>query len=356
MSSAVYDVAVTRAAPVLGFLAAVTVLAELAQVAGVFDVAAHFCARAARGSTPRLYLLLALLGTATTVLLSLDTTAVLLTPVVLAVAARVGVRPLPFALLAVWLANVASLLLPVSNLTNLLALDRLHLHGGSFAARMWLPALVAIVVAVAYLAVVFRRDLRGRYSLDPPADVEDRWLFGVGVVACVALAPGVLLGAPPWAVATPCAVVLVVAFLVRRRDVLRLSLVPWRLLVGVELLFVAVTLAGEHGLDRLMRHLEGTHDLQTAAVAAGASNAVNNLPAYLALERGVPGGHPTQVLALLLGTNIGPLITLWGSLATLLWRQRCRSAGVDVSAKTFALVGLGGMPLVLVASWLALRA
>jgi arsenical pump membrane protein len=250
---------------------------------------------------------------------------------------------------------VASLLLPVSNLTNLLALDRLGRHAGSFAARMWLPALVSVVVAVGYLAVVFRRDLRGRYALEPRAEVEDRWLFGAGVVACVGLAPGVLLGAAPWAVATPGAAVLVAAFAVRRPRALRASLVPWRLVIGVELLFVLVTLAGEHGLDRLLRHVEGAHDLQTAAVAAGASNLVNNLPAYLALERGVPGGHHTQLLALLLGTNIGPLVTVWGSLATLLWRARCRSAGVEVSAHTFALVGLGGMPLVLVASWAALR-
>jgi arsenical pump membrane protein len=97
------EVALTRGGPVLVFLAAITVLAELADSAGVFDAAAGVCARAVGGSTWRLFLLIAALGTLTTIRMSLDTTAVLLTPVVLALAARLGLRPLPFALLAVWL-------------------------------------------------------------------------------------------------------------------------------------------------------------------------------------------------------------------------------------------------------------
>jgi len=137
--AAARDVAVTRGAPIMVFLVAITVLTELADRAGVFDAAAGVCARAARGSTIRLFLLIAALGTLTTIGMSLDTTAVLLTPVVLALTARLGLSPLPFALLAVWLANTASLLLPVSNLTNLLAVQRLNLPTLAFAARMALP-------------------------------------------------------------------------------------------------------------------------------------------------------------------------------------------------------------------------
>jgi len=97
-------------------------------------------ARAAGGSTSRLFGLIAVLGTVTTIGMSLDTTAVLLTPVVLALTARLRLAPLPFALLAVWLANTASLLLPMSNLTNLLASQRLGLSTLGFAARMALPS------------------------------------------------------------------------------------------------------------------------------------------------------------------------------------------------------------------------
>jgi len=81
---------------------------------------------------------------------------------------------------------------------------------------------------------------------------------------------------------------------------------------------------------------------------------VNNLPAYLAIEPVVPHGHPTQLLAALLGTNAGPLILLWGSLATLLWRERCKARGVQISARTFAAVGVIDAPMVLAVSWAAL--
>ena len=121
-----------RMAPILVFLVAITVLAELAEVANIFDIAAVESARLARGRTGTLFLLVAALATATTVLLGLDTTAVLLTPVVLSLAVHLDLPPMPFALLTVWLANTASLLLPVSNLTNLLALDQL----GPRAARV----------------------------------------------------------------------------------------------------------------------------------------------------------------------------------------------------------------------------
>ncbi len=201
-AAAAREVALTRGGPVLGFLVAITVLAELADRAGVFDAAAGVCARAARGSTLRLFVLIAALGTLTTIGMSLDTTAVLLTPVVLTATTRLGLAPLPFALLAVWLANTASLLLPVSNLTNLLALQREHLSTIQFAARMALPELVAVTLTVLYLGVLFRRDLTGRYQPPPRQPAPDRWTFGVCAAACPdSRGPALLRGGRPSAAA-----------------------------------------------------------------------------------------------------------------------------------------------------------
>jgi arsenical pump membrane protein len=99
----------------------------------------------------------------------------------------------------------------------------------------------------------------------------------------------------------------------------------------------------------------GTADLlQVAAVGAVASNLVNNLPAYLVIEPHAAQGGDIRLLALLVGTNVGPMVLLWGSLATLLWRERCRARGVEVSARQFATLGLVGVPIVLVATTLAL--
>lgn len=346
-----------RLAPVLGFLVALTVLAELADEAELFDVLAVRAARLGGGRTPRLFLLVAVLATVTTVLLSLDTTAVLLTPVVLATTSALALRPLPFALLVVWLANTASLLLPISNLTNLLALDRIGRSAGSYAGTMALPAATAVVVTVAFLGLLFRRDLRGSYVLPPAVTPRDPLLCAGAGVACLAIVPGALLGLAPWTVAAPAAGALVLAFAVRRPRALGPGLVPWRICLGVTGLVLLVGLAARHGLDDLVARALGGDDLagsaRTAAVAAGAANVVNNLPAYLGLESAVPAGDP-RVLHLLLGVDLGPLVLLWGSLATLLWRQRCRAAGLEVSARTFALVGLAGVPLVLGSALVAL--
>ena len=345
-----------RVWPVLTFLAAVTVLAELADGAQVFDVAAARAARWARGSTPALFLLLCGLGAVTTILLSLDTTAVLLTPVVLATAQQLGLRPLPFALAAVWLANTASLLLPVSNLTNLLAVDRLKLSTVGYAGRMWLPALAALVVTVAFLFLVHRSDLTGRYAVPAPAVPADRLLCAGCGVLCLAIGPAVVAGAPPWTVAVPAAGLAAGLSAWRRPGSLHLRLVPWSLTVLTVGLFLAVSAAGRHGLDGALRHAVGGSDpLRAAGVAAATANAGNNLPAYLALERAVPPEHRDQLLGVLVGVDVGPLVLLWGSLATLLWRDRCRARGVRVSAVRFALTGLAGMPLVLVASAAGLR-
>lgn len=333
-----------RVAPVLVFLVAVTVLAELADRAGVFDVVAARAARAARGRTPVLFGLVVLLATVTTIVLSLDTTAVLLTPVVLALAQGLELNPIPFALATVWLANTASLLLPVSNLTNLLAVDRLDLTTGEYVQRTALPALVAVVVTVAFLGLWQRRSLTGGYEVPEPVTPLDVWRFRGNASACGLLVPALLLGVPvAWAASLSAAVAIGVT-LWRSPSALTPSLVPWRLVLFVEALFLVVEAIGPHGLDGLLRDGIGG-PLQTSFVAAGGANLVNNLPAYLAVERVVP--HD-QLLALLLGVNLGPLVLPWGSLATLLWADRCRARGVRVGWFRFAAAGLLLVPLLLV--------
>jgi arsenical pump membrane protein len=342
-----------RVAPVLVFLLAVTVLAELADDAEVFDVAAARAARLARGRVWRLYALVLLLGIATTIVLSLDTTAVLFTPVVLALAAQLELDPLPFAFAAVWLANAASLLLPVSNLTNLLAISRLDLTTAEYVSRMLLPAAVSVAVTCAALAVWQRRRLRGHYEVPARRLPRDRMLFRIALLACATLVPMLLLGVPVAVAASLAAGVVVVAFAVRRRSSLRWQLVPWRLVLLVEGLFLVVSGLGPHGLDTAISDAAGTGGgVRLAAAAAAGANLANNLPAYLALERVVP---PQHLLDVLLGVNLGPLILPWGSLATLLWMDRCRARGVHVSALRYAIAGALVVPPLLIASVVTLN-
>ena len=351
-----------RTAPVLGFLVAITVVAELADEAGLFDVAARRAALLGRGHTRTLFLLVCLLATATTTVLSLDTTTVLLTPVVLALAAALELDPLPFAFATVWLANTASLLLPVSNLTNLLADTRLDLGTTSFAGETWLGQLGLLAVTMAVLLLRHRRTLRGRYLTPPQVEVEDRVLLWLAAAVALAVGPLLVIGLPPWVVSTAAAVVLVAGFAVRRPAAVRprrlAALLPWQLVLMTLGLFLVVQTLLEHGLSGSISDLAGAGGttaadlLRLGGVSAVASNLVNNLPAFLAVE---PTAHGTsQTLAVLVGVNAGPLVLLWGSLATLLWRERCASRGVRIGAFAFAREGLLVAPLAVVVGCLLL--
>lgn len=337
-----------RLAPVLGFLLAATALAGLAEVAGVFDVAADRCAVVSRGRTPVLFALVVVLAVSTTVFLSLDTTAVLLTPVVLTLARRLQLPPLPFAFATVWLANTGSLLLPVSNLSNLLAQHRVGLPLGRWVQMMAAPAAVAVLVTVAVLVALHARDLRGRYQLPERAVVADPLMFGTSLAAVLGFLAGVVAGLPVWAVATASAAVAALVALRRCPAVLRPGLVPWRLVPLVTGLLLTADAAGRWGLDALAaRVVGGASTLGVAVSGAVLANAIDNLPAYLALERVVPS-H--AVPALLVGVNCGPLVTPWASLATLLWADRCRAAGLVVPWRSFVLRGLMLTPIVLLAT------
>jgi arsenical pump membrane protein len=343
---------VTRLLPVLGFLAAATLLAGVVDAAGVFDTAAVRCARLARGRTPVLFGLVVVLACATTVVLSLDTTAVLLTPVVLSLTRQLGLPPWPFALATAWLANTASLLLPVSNLTNLLAEQRVGLSRGAFVQAMAAPAAVAVVVTVGVLAALHGRSLRGRYPLPAVAQPPDRLLHRAAVVAVLAFLGGVVAGLPVVLAAGGAAVGLAAVAAARRPDVLRVGLVPWRLIPLVTGLLLVVETAGRHGLDDVLsRGVGHASPLGVAAVGALAANLADNLPAYLALERVVP---VHRLPALLVGVDAGPVVLPWASLATLLWADRCRAAGLVVPWRRYVLSGLVLAPLVVVGSALVL--
>ncbi|MDQ7808556.1 ArsB/NhaD family transporter [Amycolatopsis sp. A133] len=357
----------SRIAPLLLFLGSVIVLATLARHAQVFDAIAARLARIGQGNYPALFLLCVAFATVTTVVLNLDTTAVLLTPVFLALAPKAKIAALPLAMTTLWLANTASLLLPVSNLTNLLAADRVALAAPAFAARMWAPQLASVAATMVFLWVCYwRRGRRGgdRYLPPPPVELDgarSRVLFRVAGAACLLfiLAIPFIRDEIGYAAAVAAAVV-VLAFAVLDRAKLRLSLIPWQLLVFVTGLFLVVPTLSRYGLSELMTGLIGSDggglgEFRAAAAGAALSNVVNNLPAYTAGEAVVPPGNGDQLLALLIGTNVGPIVTPWASLATLLCLESCRRHELRVPMGRFVRNGFGLAVLALVMSVAALR-
>jgi arsenical pump membrane protein len=281
---------------------------------------------------------------------------------VIALARRTHTPPLPFALAVLALANTASLVLPVSNLTNLLADHTLRRAGVDYLALMWAPALAAIVLTVALLAVRDRRVLRGSFDAVPPRRPADAALLRVAAATTGAMAVAFVAGVEPAVAAVVAAVALLAVTLGRRRPlpVPARDLVPWRTLVVVAGLFVVVATAHAHGLDEVLATASGAgHDPGALARLAGvgvlAANGVNNLPAYLALEPAA-GTDPLRVATLLIATGAGPLLTPWGSLATVLWWQRCRQVMLGVPAATIVRQGLLLAPVVVLGALAALVA
>jgi arsenical pump membrane protein len=374
-----------RLGPVIGFLAAVLVLAQLCDDEGLFRACGAWLASAAAGRPQRLLALVFAVAALTTAVLSLDATVILLTPVVFATAARLQARARPYLYACTHLSNSGSLLLPVSNLTNLLAFAASGLSFARFAGLMALPWLA--VIGTEY--VVFRRffasdlaagargDAGGRAATpcegEQPAP-DDGGAPGVPVftlaVVAATLAGFVLASAagvnPAWAALAGVVVLGSRALKQRRTSVAALARAadaPFLLFVlGLGIVVQAVT---ANGLGGALRPLvpAGTSLpalLGIAALAAALANAINNLPAVLILLPLAAPAGPAAILAVLLGVNIGPNLTYTGSLATLLWRRVLRQHGSGPSLREFTRLGLltvpAGLAIAVLALWAALHA
>jgi arsenical pump membrane protein len=360
--------------PVVGFLAAVLVLAKLCDDEGLFQACGAWLARTSKGRPQRLLAANFLLASVITAVLSLDATVVLLTPVVFATVARLGARPKPHVYATAHLSNTASLLLPVSNLTNLLAFTASGLSFTRFAVLMG-PAW-AVAIAAEYL--VFRRffanDLKGATpdttTVAPVEAVEPVELpvFALATVACT-LAGFVVASAigiePAWAA-------LAGALVLAGRALVRGHTTPLAVVRATSPGFLAFVLAlgivvravVDNGLaDALGRLVPDSASLAAllgiAALAAVLANLINNLPAVLVLLPLAAVAGPGPILAVLLGVNIGPNLTYAGSLATLLWRRIVHQHEHDVDLGEFTRLGLITVPAALIPAvvvlWLSLR-
>ncbi|MGH9107358.1 MAG: SLC13 family permease [Acidimicrobiales bacterium] len=349
-------------APTIGFLAAVLVLAALSDRYGLFEAAGAWMAAGARGRPLVLLALVFAITSAVTAVLSLDATVVLLTPAVLTTVARLRVRAKPHAYACTHLANSASLLLPVSNLTNLLAYRASGLSFERFGATMALPWVVAVAVEWVVLRRFFATDLVGHGEKGapsrPPVPFFACSVLGFTLVGFFVLS---LFHVDPAFAALGGAAALGVPALLRRR------VTPRDLASAVDLPFLAFVLAlgllvkavAVHGLGSAVTHLLPTGAslwslMAIAAIAAALANVVNNLPAVLLLLPAAAAAGPGQVLAVLVGVNTGPNLTYVGSLATLLWRRTLRRHGEQLDTSEFLHLGVLSVPPALVAATVAL--
>ena len=355
---------VERLAPVVAFLAAVLVLARLCADEGLFEAAGSLMARLCSGSPKRLLGAVFGVAAAITAVLSLDATVVLLTPVVFATASRLGARPKPHVYACTHLANSASLLLPVSNLTNLLAFTAAGISFTRFAGLMALPWLAAVAVEYVVFRMFFASDLAaGADGVPVPAKQAPRFVLVVLGLTLVGFAVTSPLGVDPAWAAFGGALVLGVRALVRRTTtpatLVGSTSIPF--LVFVLALGIVVRAVVDNGLSSAVGHLIPTGStllalLGLAAVAAVLANLINNLPAVLVLLPLAASGGTGAVLAVLIGVNIGPNLTYVGSLATLLWRRILHQHDTRADLAEFTKLGLLTVPVSLVLAVLGLWA
>ncbi len=361
--------AVAEGGDVYLFLLGMMVLAELARQEGLFDWLAMFAARHAKGSATRLFDLVFLVGIVVTVFLSNDATAVVLTPAVYAAARAAKAPPLPYLFVCAFIANAASFVLPISNPANLVIFGA---HMPPLVTWLWhfsLPSVAAIAVTYAALRWTQREQLRQplQTTFEPQVLGTGGRLAAVGIVLTavtllVASALGLELGLP-----TFCAGVASAALIhlrLRRNPKHVLKHLSWGVLPLVAGLFVLVEGVAHTGvIGQLGQALQAlaSQSPQQASWAAGlgiglASNLMNNLPAGLiAASLGQTATLPLQTTsALLIGVDLGPNLSITGSLATLLWLVAVRREGLHVSALEFLRLGVLVMPPALLAALAAL--
>ena len=359
---------VAKGTDVYLFLLGMMLLAEVAREEKLFDWLAVQAIRHARGSPQRLFGLIYLVGIAVTVLLSNDATAVVLTPAVAAaVKAAKVTRPLPYLLICAFIANAASFVLPISNPANLV------IYGAHMPALLeWLPRYIlpsVASIAVTYLLLY----LTQRKAFGSLASPSSRALspngriaaMGLGVTAIVLLTASAL----DWPLGLPTAITgILTATLVlakaKKSPLIILRGISWSVLPLVAGLFVIVEAINKTGMVRAVSALLQQTASQSPARAAWASgigvaffsNLANNLPSGLIAADVVRNAHVPEIIrnAILIGVDLGPNLSVTGSLATILWLVALRREGQTVSGWNFLKLGLLIMTPALVAALAAL--
>jgi len=365
--------AVLKGGDVYLFLIGMMLLSEVARREGLFDWIAAYAVRMAKGSPRRLFLLIYSVGVMVTAFMSNDATAVVLTPAVFAAARKARIEPMPYLFACAMIANAASFVLPISNPANLVLYGDHTPQLAHWLASFALASTAAIVVTYLGLRWTEGRKLETRCATEvehpPLSDGGRTALAGLALTVAALLATSALdrpLGLPTAIMGT--LTMTIVALRERRLPIAALAGVSWSVLPLVAGLFVIVEALGRTGLiDSLARALRQavlSNPTGAAWAAGGAiafgSNLTNNLPAGLVASAALAQAHAPQGVsdAMLIGVDLGPNLSITGSLATILWLIAIRREGENAGFWRFLRLGAIVMPPALVLAlaarlWLA---
>jgi arsenical pump membrane protein len=347
------------------FLIGMMLLSELARENGVFEWVSSVAVRHARGSCSRLFALIYTVGIVVTVCMSNDATAVVLTPAVLTAVRRSKVQPLPYLFACAMIANAASFVLPISNPANLVVFRSGMPPLGRWLVSFLVPSLASIAVTFGVLRWYFRRELCA--SIDCEIERVTLTANGKVVIGGLALVIGVLLatsaldrdlGLPTCLAAL--AVTVVVSIKNRSNPWKLAKEISWGTLALVAALFIMVDAIESIGalrftqsaLAAVQRLTPSVGALMVAFVVGVGNNLVNNLPLALIAGSTLAASHTHGLMAsaVLIGVDLGPNLSVTGSLATILWLIALRREKLDVSFLDFLKVGAIAMPVAILAS------
>jgi arsenical pump membrane protein len=350
------------------FLIGMMLLAEVGRREGLFDWLAAIAVRYARGCARRLFLIIYAVGTLVTIFLSNDATAIVLTPAVHAAATAARAKPLPYLFACAFIANAASFVLPISNPANLVIFGTRMPPLAPWLYQFTLPSIASILVTYLLLRFTQRAAIDQRIADDfrtEPLSVGGKCVaVGIALTAMALLAASSLdrqLGLPTFIAGT--AVATIVLIISRQSPLSVLRAISWAILPFVAGLFMLVAGVAQTGILNSvsqMLHEVATYSPREASFVAGivvalASNLMNNLPAGLAAATVSQSADvPLQVTSgILVGTVIGPNLSVTASLATILWLIALRREGEKVTAWQFLKLGIVVMPPGLVVALLA---
>ena len=351
--------AVAKGLDVYLFLTGMMVMSELARREGVFDWIAGHAVRASKGSRSRLFVLIYAVGIIVTVFLSNDATAVVLTPAVLAAVRTAEAEPLPYLLICAFIANAASFVLPISNPANLVVYSGGMPPLGRWLLTFGLPSVASILVTFLILRWLSNKFLQGKMKTDVDGQTLSATgkltLYGIALLAVALMTASALnvdLGAPALAVGLLVAMVISFRDHATPKDVAKD--ISWSVLPLVAGLFVIVEALNSAGaLSAAVHALQVMKDwppalggLSSGFGIAVISNLMNNLPSGLISGAAVGAAHATGALrdSVLIGVDLGPNLSVTGSLATILWLIAIRREGQEVSFGKFLKWGALVMP------------
>jgi arsenical pump membrane protein len=357
--------AVVRAGDVCFFLIGMMLLSELAREHGVFEWLSSIAVRSARGSCVRLFVLVYGVGTIVTIFMSNDATAVVLTPAILTAVRKAKVEPLPYLFVCAFIANAASFVLPISNPANLVVFHSDMPPLGRWLLSFGVPSVLSIAVTFVVLRWIFRKQLcesmEHEVEATPLGDdgkIVLGALAGVVVILLMASFLGRDLGLPTCLAAL--AVTAIVSIKARSNPLPLFREISWTTLALVAGLFVMVDAMESIGAMRVTQRWliwaqqlgVWTGTLITGFAVGAANNLVNNLPFGLIAGSTVQAAHAKGLIAnaMLVGVDLGPNLSITGSLATILWLIALRKEKLDVSFWSFFKVGVVAMPIALLAS------